>query len=98
VLTPKIATVAARLLDGAWDRVKANSVIRAASLKTLRPEDRRREETMGKKGSLLKPVQEKQEEEKAVNPCVFLPPSQIPEDKASVGLFAWICDTGTNCF
>jgi hypothetical protein len=74
VLTPKIATVAARLLDGVWDRVKANSVIRAASLKTLRPEDRRKEERMGKKGSLSKPVQEKQEEEKqeeekAVNPC-----------------------------
>jgi hypothetical protein len=97
VLTPKIATVAARLLDGAWHRVKTVSNKTAASLTTLRVGESR-EERKGKAESLSKQVQEEQEEEKAVNPCVSLPPSQIPEDKASVGLFAWICDTGINCF
>jgi hypothetical protein len=98
VLTPKIATVAARLLDGAWVRVKANSNRAAASLTTLRVGDRRGEERKGKIESLSKQVEEEQEEKEAVNPCAFLSPSQIPEERESVGLFAWICDTGTNCF
>jgi hypothetical protein len=100
VLTPKIATVAARLLDGARDRVKADSNRTAAILTTLRVGDRRRrgEERKGKTKSLSKQVEEEQEEKEAVNPCAFLSPSQIPEERESVGLFAWICDTGTNCF
>jgi hypothetical protein len=98
VLTPKIATVAARLLDGARDRVKADSNRTAAILTTLRVGDRRGEERKGKTESLSKQVEEKQEEKEAVNPCASLSPSQIPEERESVGLFAWICDTGTNCF
>jgi transposase-like protein len=99
VLTPKIATVAARLLDGAWHRVKAVSNKTAASLTTLRAGDRRAEERKGKTESLSKQVEEDEQEEKeAVNLCAFLSPSQIPEERESEGLFAWICDTGTNCF
>jgi len=99
VLTPKIATVAARLLDGARARVKADSNRTPASLTTLGVGDRRREEERkDKKESLPKQVQEEQKEEEAVNPCVFLSPSQIPEERESVDLFARIFDTGTNCF
>jgi hypothetical protein len=99
VLTPKIATVAARLLDGARDRVKADSNRTVASLTTLRAGDRRREEERkDKKESLPKQVQEEQDEKDSASPCAFLSPSQIPEDKESVGLFVWICDTETNCF
>jgi hypothetical protein len=98
VLTPKIATVAARLLDGARDRVKADSSRTAASLTTLRAGDRRAEERKGETVSLSKQLQEEQEEEETVNPCTFLSPSQIPEERGSGGLFVWICDTGTNCF
>jgi hypothetical protein len=98
VLTPKIATVAARLLDGARDRVKADSNRTAASLTTLRVGDRRGGERKGKTKSLSKQVEEEQEEKEAVNPCAFLSPSQMPEERESLGLFAWICDTGTNCF
>ena len=102
VLTPKIATVAARLLDGARDRVKADSNRTVASLTTLRAGDRRErreEESKGTTESLSKQVEEdEQEEEEAVNLCAFLSPSQIPEERGSGGLFVWICDTGTNCF
>jgi hypothetical protein len=84
-------------LDGAWDRMKADSIRAAASLTTLRVGESR-EERNGKTESLSRQVQEEQEEEEAVNPCVFLSPSQIPEERKGVGLFAWICDTGTNCF
>jgi hypothetical protein len=97
VLTPKIATVAARLLDGAWNRMKADSNRTAASLTTLRVGESR-EERKDKTESLSKQVQEEKKEEEAVNPCVFLSPSQIPEERESVDLFAWIFDTGTNCF
>ena len=98
VLTPKIATVAARLLDGACDRMKADSNRTAASLTTLRVGDRKGEERKGKSESLSKQVEEEQEKEESAIPCAFLFPSQIPEERESVGLFAWICDTGTNCF
>jgi hypothetical protein len=98
VLTPKIATVAARLLDGAWDRVKAVSNRTAASLTTLRVGDSRGEESKGKTESLSKQLQEEQKEEEAVNPCAFLSPSQIPEETESGSLFAKICATKTNCF
>jgi hypothetical protein len=84
-------------LDGARDKVKADSNRTAASLTTLRVGESR-EERNGKTESLSKQVQEEQEEEEAVNPCGFLSPSQISEERKGVGLFAWICDTGTNCF
>jgi hypothetical protein len=77
--------------------MKADSNRTAASLTTLRVGESR-EERKGKTESLSKQVQEEQKEEEAVNPCVFLSPSQIPEERESVDLFAWIFDTGTNCF
>jgi hypothetical protein len=85
-------------LDGAWHRVKAVSSRTAASLTTLRAGDRRAEERKGETVSLSKQLQDEQEEEETVNPCIFLSPIQIPEEKESWGLFVWICDTGTNCF
>jgi hypothetical protein len=92
VLTPKIATVAARPLDGAWDRVKAVINRTAANLTTLRAGDRRREERRGKTENLLKQVQE----EEVANPCT--PPRQISEERGGENLFTKICGTRTNCF
>jgi len=98
VLTPKIATVAARLLDGAKDRVKADSNRTAAILTTLRVGDRRGEERKSKTESLSKQVEEEQKEEGSAIPCAFLFPSQITKGRKSESLFARIRDTGTNCF
>jgi hypothetical protein len=85
-------------LDGAKDRVKADSNRTAAILTTLRVGDRRGEERKSKTESLSKQVEEEQKEEGSAIPCAFLSPSQISEERKGVGLFAWICDTGTNCF